>query len=77
MAALSAYGFGPVRARSIPAFGRIVSHSGGYPGFGSNMRWHPASGTGVIALGNGTYAAMTPLATQLLEAVLRHRERPG
>ena len=34
------------------------------------------SGTGVIALGNSTYAAMTPLAARLLEAVLRHRERP-
>ena len=39
------------------ALGRIVSHSGGYPGFGSNMRWHPATGTGVIVLGNSTYAA--------------------
>jgi CubicO group peptidase (beta-lactamase class C family) len=73
--ALSAYGFG-LFVEDHPAFGRIVSHSGGYPGFGSNMRWHPASGTGVIALGNGTYAAMQMLATRLLDAVLRHREPP-
>jgi CubicO group peptidase (beta-lactamase class C family) len=72
---LSAYGFG-LFVGEHPGFGRIVSHSGGYPGFGSNMRWHPASGTGVIALGNGTYAAMTTLATRLLDTVLRHRERP-
>ena len=26
--------------------GRVVHHSGGYPGFGSNMRWLPASGPG-------------------------------
>ena len=75
VAGLPAYGFG-LFVQEHPAFGRIVSHSGGYPGFGSNMRWHPASGTGVIALGNGTYAPTTTLATRLLEAVLRHRERP-
>ena len=73
--ALSAYGFG-LFVEDHPAFGRIVSHSGGYPGFGSNMRWHPASGTGVIALGNSTYAGMMTLATRLLDAALRHREPP-
>ncbi len=73
---LSAYGFG-LFVEDYPGFGRIVSHGGGYPGFGSNMRWHPASGTGVIALGNSTYAAMMTLATQLLDAVLRHREPPA
>jgi hypothetical protein len=74
--ALSAYGFG-LFVEHHPAFGRIVGHSGGYPGFGSNMRWHPASGTGVIALGNSTYAGMMALATRLLDAALRHREPPG
>jgi CubicO group peptidase (beta-lactamase class C family) len=74
--ALSAYGFG-LFVEDDAAFGRIVSHSGGYPGFGSNMRWHPASGTGVIALGNSTYAGMMTLATRLLDVVLRHREPPG
>jgi CubicO group peptidase (beta-lactamase class C family) len=73
--ALSAYGFG-LFVEDHPCLGRIVSHSGGYPGFGSNMRWHPASGTGVIALGNSTYAAMTTLGTRLLDTVLRHREPP-
>jgi CubicO group peptidase (beta-lactamase class C family) len=71
----SAYGFG-LFVEDHPVLGRLVSHSGGYPGFGSNMRWHPASGTGVIALGNGTYAAMTALAARLLETVMRHREPP-
>ena len=74
--ALSAYGFG-LFVEDDPAFGRIVSHSGGYPGFGSNMRWHPASGAGVIALGNSTYAGMMTLATRLLDVVMRHREPPG
>jgi hypothetical protein len=67
------YGFG-LFVDEHPVLGRIVSHSGGYPGFGSNMAWHPATGTGVIALGNSTYAAMAPLAARLLEAVLRQVE---
>jgi CubicO group peptidase (beta-lactamase class C family) len=67
------YGFG-LFVDEHPALGRIVSHSGGYPGFGSNMAWHPATGTGVIALGNSTYAAMAPLAARLLEAVVRQDE---
>jgi D-alanyl-D-alanine carboxypeptidase len=67
------YGFG-LFVDEHPALGRIVSHSGGYPGFGSNMAWHPSSGTGVIALGNSTYAAMAPLAARMLEAVVRQGE---
>ncbi len=67
------YGFG-LFVDEHPALGRIVSHSGGYPGFGSNMAWHPATGTGVIALGNSTYAAMAPLAARLLEVVVRQGE---
>jgi CubicO group peptidase (beta-lactamase class C family) len=53
-----------------PVLGRVVSHSGGYPGFGSNMRWHPATGIGVIALGNGTYAPMSPLTGLVLAALV-------
>jgi hypothetical protein len=67
------YGFG-LFVDEHPVLGRIVSHSGGYPGFGSNMAWHPATGTGVIALGNSTYSAMAPLAARLLEAVVRQGE---
>ncbi len=74
--ALSAYGFG-LFVEEHPWFGRIVSHSGGYPGFGSNMRWHPASGTGVIALGNSTYSGMQPLAARLLDLVLRRAQAPA
>jgi CubicO group peptidase (beta-lactamase class C family) len=46
--------------------GRLVGHGGGYPGFGSNMRWHPASGIGVIAFGNARYA---PMLQPVLEAL--------
>ena len=65
----SYYGFGLFTDEDSGP-GRVVSHSGGYPGFGSNMRWHPATGLGVIALGNGTYAAMSSLAGTVLEALL-------
>jgi hypothetical protein len=34
------------------------------------MRWHPATGVGVIALANGTYAPMTALTTLVLDALL-------
>ena len=68
-AAPAYYGFG-LFADEDPALGRIVSHSGGYPGFGTNMRWHPATGVGVIALANGTYAPMTGLTALVLDALL-------
>ena len=64
------YGFG-LFVEDGPEHGRIVQHSGGYPGFGTNMRWHPASGTGVIVLANSTYAGASGLAARLLGALLR------
>jgi serine-type D-Ala-D-Ala carboxypeptidase/endopeptidase len=67
-----AYGLG-LFVDEDPGLGRIVSHSGGYPGFGSNMRWHPATGTGVVALGNGTYAPMTQLTNLILDSLLARR----
>jgi CubicO group peptidase (beta-lactamase class C family) len=65
----AAYGYGLFLGED-PARGRVVGHSGGYPGFGSNMRWHPATGIGVIALANGTYANVSILAAQLLTVAL-------
>jgi CubicO group peptidase (beta-lactamase class C family) len=69
LASLS-YGFG-LFAEQDRAFGTIVQHSGGYPGYGSQMRWHPATGLGVIVLANATYAGAGVLASQLLAAQLR------
>jgi CubicO group peptidase (beta-lactamase class C family) len=48
------YGYGLGITQSC-AFGHVVAHSGGLPGFGSLMRWLPEYGVGVIALGNRTY----------------------
>ena len=61
------YGFG-LFVEEHPVRGRITSHSGGYPGFGSHMRWHPGTGIGVIVLANSTYAAASTLAAGLLDA---------
>lgn len=41
--------------------GRLIGHSGGYPGFGSRMAWHPETKVGVIGLANGRYGG--PYAT--------------
>ena len=40
------------------------------------MRWHPATGAAVIALGNATYAAVPSLAARLLDAVVRQLSKP-
>ncbi len=64
------YGFG-LFTEETSARGRLVYHSGGYPGFGSHMRWHPETGLGVIVLANSTYAGASVLAARLMEDVLR------
>jgi CubicO group peptidase (beta-lactamase class C family) len=68
-AVTTSYGFGLV-VQDDSALGRIVSHSGGYPGYGSHMRWHPESGWGVIVLGNRTYAPAVRVGTALLADIL-------
>jgi CubicO group peptidase (beta-lactamase class C family) len=51
-------------------FGQFVSHSGGYPGFSSHMRWHAPTGLGVVVLENATYSGAWDTANDLMEAVL-------
>lgn len=58
-------------------WGAVVGHSGGYPGFGSNMRWHPASGVGVIALANSTYAGPATVCAAAMDALLDGLPVPG
>ena len=74
----ASYGFGLV-VEDDARLGRVVSHSGGYPGFGSHMRWHPASGWGIVALGNRTYfPAHRICGTVLASIVEQHRaEHPA
>ena len=59
------YGFG-LGILHDERFGTIVSHSGGLPGYGSNMRWLPGRRVGVITLANATYAPMGALAQDML-----------
>ena len=76
------YGFGLV-VHADTELGTIVSHAGGYPGFGSHMAWHPATGLGVIGLGNLRYAPVRPVVAEqlralvLADAVPRRRLRPA
>ncbi|WP_114853328.1 serine hydrolase [Brachybacterium sp. YJGR34] len=67
------YGLGLV-VEQFPDLGEVVSHSGGYPGYGSFMVWHRDSGVGVVALANSKYAPATALSMQALR-ILRS-ERP-
>jgi hypothetical protein len=63
------YGYGLVLQHD-PVWATIASHSGGYPGYGSHMRWHPDTGLGVISLTNARYVTGTAPATTALQAVL-------
>ena len=49
------YAYG-LRVSTNCLFAHIVAHSGGLPGFGSQMRWLPEYGVGIIAFGNRTYS---------------------
>ena len=69
------YGFGTF-VRSDMELGTVVAHSGGYPGFGSHMRWHPASGVGVVVLGNRTYFPALKIGDQMLRASVRAEAAP-
>jgi CubicO group peptidase (beta-lactamase class C family) len=74
-----AYGFGLEVAPDLE-LGTVISHSGGYPGFGAHMAWHPATGLGVIALASLRYAPMRPAANDALRdlvlADIAPRRRP-
>jgi len=72
VATLAGYGYG-LFVEHDPDVGLLVSHPGGLPGFGSSMRWHPASGLGVVALGNATYWGPTPPVARALDALLASR----
>jgi CubicO group peptidase (beta-lactamase class C family) len=65
------YGYG-LFVRHDTRFGHFVYHSGGLPGYGSNMRWLPGRGIGVIALGNATYVPMSVMARRMMEILDDH-----
>jgi CubicO group peptidase (beta-lactamase class C family) len=61
------YAFG-LRVSQNCQFPTIVAHSGGLPGFGSQMRWLPEYGVGVIAFGNLTYTGWGGTVDQIIDA---------
>jgi CubicO group peptidase (beta-lactamase class C family) len=56
LAVATAYGYG-LNSSADPRLGRCVHHSGGLPGFGSNVLLAPDAGVGVFAFANVTYAS--------------------
>jgi CubicO group peptidase (beta-lactamase class C family) len=68
--ALSAGGYGyGLGVRQTCSFPVSVAHSGGLPGFGSQMRWLPEFGVGIVALGNLTYTGWGGVIEQALAAL--------
>lgn len=70
------YGYGLFIEEHV-RWGPIAQHSGGYPGFGSHMRWHARTGWGVIAFGNKKYAPVSRPAAEALELVLAGTHEPA
>ena len=66
---VSGYGLG-LFVEYDQRFGQFVSHSGGYPGFSSHMRWHVPTGLSVVVLENATYSGAMASAIALLEGAL-------
>ncbi len=67
---VDSYGFG-LHHLFDTEVGTLVYHSGGYPGYGSHMRWHPATGTALVILGNRTYAPATAIAKDVFKKFLQ------
>jgi CubicO group peptidase (beta-lactamase class C family) len=64
------YAYG-LRVSQNCLFNHIVAHSGGLPGFGSQMRWLPEHGVGIVALGNLTYTGWTGVIDQAFAVLER------
>jgi CubicO group peptidase (beta-lactamase class C family) len=64
------YAYG-LRVSQNCLFNHIVAHSGGLPGFGSQMRWLPDYGVGIVALGNLTYTSWGGPIDLALEALAK------
>jgi CubicO group peptidase (beta-lactamase class C family) len=66
----SGYGYG-LRVRQSCQYRHIVAHSGGLPGFGSQMRWLSDEGIAFIAMGNLTYTGWDGVFDAATEALAR------
>jgi CubicO group peptidase (beta-lactamase class C family) len=62
---------------SMNAQGEVsVSHSGGLPGFGSNYRFFPEHGLGVISFANLTYAGTSTVNTKVAAILIEKARLP-
>ena len=66
---VASYGYG-LRISQTCDFRHVVAHSGGLPGFGSQMRWLPEYGVGLIGFGNRTYTPWGKVFDAALPALL-------
>jgi CubicO group peptidase (beta-lactamase class C family) len=67
---IGGYAFG-LRVSQTCAFRHVVAHSGGLPGYGSQMRWLPEYGVGVIAFGNLRYTGWARAIDDAIDALAR------
>ncbi|KQR24095.1 hypothetical protein ASF79_02360 [Agreia sp. Leaf335] len=58
-------------------FGRFAQHSGGLPGWSSNMRWHLESGLGAVVFGNTNGLKLSVAAADMLRLVLDSVDEPA
>ena len=75
-ASAQGYGFGLTSEEGVGSAGRLIGHSGGYPGFGSRMLWHPECRVAVIGLANSRYGgpyAAVPAAVHAAVSAGTHR----
>ena len=72
----AAYGLGLMVEQDV-RFGNIAHHSGGLPGFGSNMRWHTSSGIGVTLFTNTNGNATADWTAAMLRIVLEDLAVPA
>jgi len=75
-AAAVGYGYG-LFVEHDSELGQLVHHSGGYPGYGSQMVWHPETGLGVVTMSNGSYGGAYQQALDGLAALVRASSRPA
>jgi CubicO group peptidase (beta-lactamase class C family) len=69
------YGYG-LNVAVDSRLGPMVHHSGGLPGYGSNMRWLPGRGVAAIALTNLRYAPARHLTMNALDALAAYGHLP-
>lgn len=67
--AVAGYGYGLGWRKDCMGTER-VSHSGGLPGFGSEYRFYPEYGVGIISFANLTYASAGTVNTRALDTLL-------